>query len=303
VDLVSTLAVVPASTWHGHQSAVTDTVLLVGATGFLGSAVAARLMDRRTIALVRSTSDHARLPKGMQVRAGDLTEPLPLDGIDTLVYCASMGFGHITGLVQQLQGQRVRRAVFVSTTAIFTSLPSASRGVRVEAEAAVQASSLDWTILRPTMIYGTARDRNISRLLRFLKRWPLFPLCGNALWQPIYVDDLADAVVAALDSPATTKKAYNVAGAEPLAFADLVHTAARAVGRRILLAPVPLEAAVLGARLTHVVSQEQIRRLAEDKAFSIADARHDFNFAPRSFAEGVRLEAESLGLAPRHRGA
>jgi len=45
-----------------------------------------------------------------------------------------------------------------------------------------------------------------------------------------------------------------------------------------------------------------VRRLAEHKAFSIAAATRDFNFAPRSFAEGVRLEAESLGLAPSPRG-
>jgi uncharacterized protein YbjT (DUF2867 family) len=277
---------------------VTDTILLVGATGFLGSAVAARLTERQAIALVRSTSDRSVLPTGMQLREGDLAQPLPLEDIDTLIFCASMGFGHLPAVIRQLaQAKRVRRAIFISTTAIFTSLPSASRAVRRTAEAAVQASALDWTILRPTMIYGTARDRNISRLLRFIKRWPVFPLCGNALWQPIYVDDLADAVVAALDSPRTIRMAYNLAGAEPLLFADLIRSAARAVGRRIRLLRVPLEAAVLAARLTRVVTAEQIRRLAEDKAFSISGAARDFNFAPRSFAEGVRLEAESLGLA------
>ena len=280
---------------------MTNRLLLVGATGFLGSAVAARIIQRQPIALVRSTSDRSLLPRGMELREGGLGQPLPLEDIDTLIYCTSMGFGHVPGLVRQLETHRVRRAIFISTTAIFTSLPSASRAVRLEAEAAVQASpALDWTILRPTMIYGTARDRNISRLLRFLSRWPVFPLCGNALWQPIYVDDLADAVVATLDTPGTSRKAYNLAGAQPLTFADLVRAAARAVGRRIVLLPVPLEAAVLGARLTRVVTSEQIRRLAEDKVFSVADATRDFNFAPRSFADGVRLEAESLGLAPRH---
>jgi hypothetical protein len=54
---------------------------------------------------------------------------------------------------------------------------------------------------------------------------------------------------------------------------------------------------VLAARLTGVVTPEQVRRLAEDKAFSYTDAANDFGFAPRTFAEGVRLEARSLGLA------
>ena len=257
-------------------------------------------MERRPVALVRASSDTSVLPRGMELRRWDLNGgPLPLDGISTVVYCASMGFGHVPRLVRQLEQRRISRALFISTTAVFTTLPSASRTPRLEAEAAVERSSMDWTILRPTMIYGTARDRNISRLLRFLKRIPVFPLCGNALWQPIYVDDLADAVVAALDSSDTVKKVYNVAGAQPLRFADLVRTAGRAVERNVTLIRVPLAAAVLAAGLTRAVTPEQIRRLAEDKAFSYADAARDFLFAPRSFAEGVACEAEALGLARR----
>jgi nucleoside-diphosphate-sugar epimerase len=276
---------------------MTGKILLVGGTGFLGSFVAARLADRSPIVLARPTSDRSALPDGLEVRVGDLASPLPLDGVSTLIYCASMGLGHVPPLITRLEACGVRRAVFLSTTAIFTRLPSTSRSVRLAAEAAVQTSSLDWTLLRPTMIYGTARDRNISRLLRFLRRWPVIPVCGNALWQPIYVDDLADAVVAALDSPRSSRHAYNIAGAAPLTFGDLIRIAARAVGRRVLLLPVPLEAAVLAARLTRIVSPEQIRRLAEDKAFAYADAARDFGFAPRSFDAGVRLEARALSLA------
>jgi nucleoside-diphosphate-sugar epimerase len=221
-----------------------------------------------------------------------------LDGLDAVVYCASMGFGHVPNLIAQLQAAGVKRALFTSTTAIFTSLPSASRAVRIQAEAAVQASSLDWSILRPTMIYGTARDRNISRLLRVLKRWPVFPICGNGLWQPIYVEDLADAVVTCLDSRVAVGKAYNVAGAYPIRFDELVRTAAHAIGRQVHLARIPVEAGVLAAQLTRgrIVTPEQMRRLAEDKAFDYSDATRDFGFHTRSFAEGVRLEARGLGL-------
>jgi uncharacterized protein YbjT (DUF2867 family) len=278
---------------------VSGHILIIGATGFLGSFVTARLADRGPMALVRPTSDRSVLPPGTEVRVGDLGAPLPLTDVETVVYCASMGFGHIPAVVRQLeQAATLSRAIFLSSTAIFTSLPSASRAVRLEAEAAVQSSSLAWTIVRPTMIYGTARDRNISRLLRFLKRWSVFPLCGNALWQPIYVEDLASAVVAALDSPRTIGRIYNLGGAGPLPFANLVRTAGRTVGRRVLLVPVPLQAAALGARITRAVSPEQIRRLAEDKAFAYAEATHDFGFGPRSFADGVALEAAALGLAP-----
>ena len=99
-----------------------------------------------------------------------------------------------------------------------------------------------------------------------------------------------------MHSPRTSRQTYNVAGAYPLRFHDLVRTAARALLRNIGLVRVPLAAGVFAARATRVVSVEQVRRLAEDKAFAYTDATRDFGFNPRSFAEGVRLEARSLGL-------
>jgi len=290
------------------------TTLLIGATGFLGSAVAARLATGQLAALVRPASDRSCLPAGVDVRVGDLGDAAGLApslvGVDRLVYCASMGFGHVPALVHALHRAGVRRAVFVSTTALFTRLPAASRAVRADAEAATRASALAWTILRPTMIYGTARDRNVSRLLRVLRRTPVFPVfgAGTALQQPIFVDDLADAVVAALDSDRTIAQAYNLAGGDALSYAELVRTAARAVGRapRLVYVPLPvtLAAAKLAAHLSgHVwsrlpVGPEQILRLAEDKVYDCSPAAQDFGFRARTFAQGVAIEAVRLGLAP-----
>ena len=123
------------------------------------------------VVMARRSSDASVLPPGLEIRYGALEDShLNLEGIDTLVYCASMGFGHLPHLVSQLERAGMRRAVFVSTTAVFTSLPSASRAVRLAAETAVKESRLDWTILRPTMIYGTGRDRNPG-VYSGLRRW------------------------------------------------------------------------------------------------------------------------------------
>lgn len=287
-------------------------VLLVGATGFLGSYVAPRLVERGhdVVALVRSSSARGALPANLPVIHGDLADTASLDralgGKEALVYCASMGFGHVPPVVESLKRARVRRGVWVSTTAIFTSLPAASRAIRLAAEQAVKSSGLDWTIARPTMIYGTARDRNVSRLLRFLSRSPLFPVVGDggALHQPVHVEDLADALVATLDGEASVGRAYNLAGAAPLPFRDLVSRSARALGRDVRLLPVPMNLALGAAAvaaalpLPRPVTPEQIRRLAEDKAFDWSEAARDLGFQPRTFETGVRSEARLLGLAP-----
>lgn len=289
------------------------TLLLVGGTGFLGAQVAARLAQegRRFAVLARPTSDLQVLPPGADLRRGSLDDlasvARALEGVEAVLFCASMGFGHVPAFVEAAERAGVRRAVFVSTTAIFTSLPAPGRVVRLQAEAAVQRSRLDWTIIRPTMIYGSARDRNVSRLLRFLHRSPVFPVFGSgqAHHQPVFVDDLAAALLDALEARATLGRAYAVAGAAPCSYVELVRTAAAAVGRSVRLVYLPLRPAVAAARLASrvpgvraPVTPEQVLRLAEDKAFDYGDAARDFGFRPRSFGEGVKLEAAALGLAP-----
>ena len=287
------------------------TVALAGATGFTGRRVAARLAARHGAVnvrcLVRPGSDRSVLPGGLACTVGDLADPESLgrwlDGADLLVYCASMGFGHVPGVLAELGRAGVPRAVFVSTTAIFTRLPAPSKAVRTAAEDAVRASPAATTIVRPTMIYGAPGDRNMERLLRALRRWPVFPLVGGGrgLIQPVHVEDLADGIVAACVDVARDRE-YDLSGALPITFRDAVRTAAQAAGTRSLLVPLPIGpvAWLLGAAerigLRLPLKREQVLRLAEDKAFSHAAAAADLGFAPRGFEDGIAEEARLLGL-------
>ncbi|MFM7313899.1 MAG: NAD-dependent epimerase/dehydratase family protein, partial [Cyanobium sp.] len=185
-----------------------------------------------------------------------------------------------------------------STTAIFTQLNARSRAIRQAAEAAITASGLQATILRPTMIYGTPGDRNMIRLVRWLDRWPLLPVVGpgRALQQPVHVRDVAWAVVQALDTPASIGRQLNLSGAAPLTYNEVVRLTALALGRRVqrLHLPVgPVRAALrlaerLAVRLP--IKAEQILRLNEDKVFSHAEAADVLGFAPIDFAAGIQRE-------------
>jgi nucleoside-diphosphate-sugar epimerase len=216
-----------------------------------------------------------------------------------------MGFGQVPGVIEACHRAGIHRAVFVSTTAIFTYLPAPSKVKRKAAEAAVLESGLAWTILRPTMIYGAPGDRNVERLLGTVARWPVIPVpgTGRSLLQPVHVDDLADAVVAAWRSEAAIGKAYEISGAAPISFDAAIDAAARACGRRVRkvhlpLAPVAwLLRAIETAGITPRIKSEQVLRLAEDKAFPHDAAARDLGFGPRGFASGTAEEARLLGLA------
>jgi nucleoside-diphosphate-sugar epimerase len=286
-------------------------VLVTGASGFLGRRVVPLLAARGPVrALARSSTAASRVVDlGAEPVAGDLDDPESIDAAfatsdsTVLVNLASLGFGHAPAIVAAAEEHGLQRAVFVSTASIYTTLPSASKATRVEAERLVQASALDWTILRPTMIYGAPDDRNMARLLRLLRRWPVVPLPGGGtgLQQPVHVDDLAAAIVTCIERPGTIGHDYDLAGPEPLSLRETIEQAAAAVDRRPVCVPMPLRPTIAAIRLYDrlspkpVLSTEQVARLAEDKAVDTTDARRDLDFAPRSFAEGIRAEARLLG--------
>jgi nucleoside-diphosphate-sugar epimerase len=289
-------------------------LLIVGGSGFLGGYVLREAARRghETLALARSPeAARAVAANGARPLSGDLDDARHLDEAfaaarcEALLCLASLGHGHGPRIVAAAEDAGVSRAVFVSTTAVTTTLHPPTKQIRLTAEEQIRGCGLDWTILRPTMIYGAAGDRNLSRLLPLLRRAPALPVpaTGRCLHQPVHVGDVADAVLAALQRPVTVGSVYNVAGPEPLPFAQLLRTCARAVGSRTQLVPVPLAPLVTLARGYQLLSRhprirpEQFRRLAEDKAFPIDAAIRDLGYAPRSFSIGIGDEARLLGLA------
>jgi uncharacterized protein YbjT (DUF2867 family) len=289
-------------------------LLVLGGSGFLGGYVlreAARA-GHRVLALSRSpAAARAVTALGAEPLTGDLDDSLRLNQAfaaargEVLLCLASLGFGHGPAIVSAAEAAGIPRAVFVSTTAVATTLHPPTKQVRLAAEERIRRCGLDWTILRPTMIYGDAGDRNLSRLLRLLKRAPVLPVpgTGGCLHQPVHVADAAAAVLAAAQRAAAVGSLYNVAGPEPFPFAELLRTCGRAVGSGTRLLPVPLAPLVTLARGYERLSRhprlraEQLLRLAEDKAFAIDDTVRDLGYAPRPFAEGIADEARMLGLA------
>ena len=282
-------------------------VFVTGATGFTGSRVVRRLLQNgfAVRCLYRAASDRSPLA-GLNVEwvLGDVsdTESLTsaMQGADALVNIASLGFGHADSILRAAKGAGIQRAIFISTTAIFTQLNASSKKVRVAAELAVETSGLQYTLLRPTMIYGSPRDRNMWRLIKFMRLSPIVPVFGDGkyLQQPIFVDDVASAVLGCLKADATIGKSYNIAGQHPLTYNEVIDTIARALNKRVWKLHIPSKPVVAflsffeRMRLPFPLKAEQVLRLNENKDFSYAEASRDFGFSPLSFEEGINLECK-----------
>lgn len=280
-------------------------ILVTGGTGFTGSRLIPLLLKSgfQVRAFVRPTSDRSPLSAlTVEWVTGDFANPesftAALRGVDALVNIASLGFGHAESILRSMKEAGVKRGIFISTTAIFTQLNAGSKSIRLAAEEAIHASGLDYTILRPTMIYGSPRDRNMWRLIRLLRITPILPIFGDgeSLQQPIFVDDVAQAVLLALQNDVTIRKSYNIAGKDPLTYNQVIDTVASALGKRVWKLHLPYMPIVRvlqlaeRIRLRLPIKAEQVLRLNEDKAFSYEEAQRDFAFSPRSFEEGIGIE-------------
>ena len=298
-------------------------ILLVGATGFTGKQTLRLLAEKieKSPINIHCYTRKESVPELLSfIKKHHLPTPHIIEGtledttaftealekVDGLIYTASLGFDYAKDIVKCCETAKIKRAVFISSTAIFTQLNATSKEIRQAAEKRIVESKLAWTILRPTMIYGRKGDRNMERLVRYITKFMVLfiPGGGNNLQQPIFVDDVAGAVVDAYFCKKAHKKAYNISGADALTFKNVVSITAELLNKRTFAVPLPLKPVCFLVRgyeklcaLIHLkpkIKQEQLLRLNEDKAFEHSDAMADFDFAPITFKAGMSILIQEL---------
>ena len=154
-------------------------------------------------------------------------------------------------------------------------------------------NNIQWTILRPTMIYDGKNDRNITHIAQFIKRRHFFPLTAPAkgLRQPIYVDDVAKAAIKCVGNPKAFNKAFNISGREILPYRVMVERIFEALKlkpRLILLPGWLLQLSYkIGVKFGYIKSQDYgaavFQRMNEDLVFPITDGIKALDYQPRAF--------------------
>lgn len=193
------------------------------------------------------------------------------------------------------------RIIALSSTSRFTKHDSVDSGEKItalkltDAEDRLQVwaknAGVDWVILRPTLIYGLGQDKNISEIIRLVRRFGFFPLVGQAkgFRQPVHAEDIAAACLSALENNNIVNRDYNLSGGETLSYREMVNRLFSTLGRRPRLICVPLWFFRLVAALLRLfpryrhLTMQMAERMNADLVFDHTDAARDLNFNPRNF--------------------
>lgn len=271
---------------------------MTGAAGMTGSELVARLIARGHE--VRAVVRHAvSIPGAASVAIGDCADgtvvgPLIHD-TDVLVHGAGILEGVRMARVPGIGD--VKRIVIVSSAGVY-SRHRASVSAYREGEAALAGVARSSVIVRPTMIYGSERDRNIHHVIAAAVRWGVLPLFGpgSALVQPIHFADLASALAEITDS--ATTGTIDAGGGDVLTGRDLLRTVFACLGRPARLIQLPLAPGIWAARVADRILggrlAERLERLTEDRSVDNGRLLAITGVHPRRFADGVRDEISRL---------
>ena len=296
-------------------------IFLTGGSGFVGSHVLPALLEaghqvvalartpRAAAAITQRNAAHAAL---LTTRIGDVTDPatLPaaLAGCDAVVHLVALPRDWNKGadllrvntagtesLIAAASATGVTRFVHLGALGVQDREELHYAKSKARAERAVRESSLDWTILKPSLIWGE-RDGFFNIVAALVKiPAPAVPVPGNgkSRFQPVWVGDVARAVVQVLGDPRSVRRSYELGGPRYWTYTEITQEVARALGKRriVIPMPVPLISLVAGAseaiRLPFPVATDQLRQLALDNIGATDAVERELGFVPRDM--GGRL--------------
>jgi uncharacterized protein YbjT (DUF2867 family) len=281
-------------------------LLLTGATGLIGTALLPRLTaaGHSVRCLVRDPRRLGTQRVRVQIALGDLSDPPSfrnaLRGVDTVVHVAAAIRDQPGGSIEELNGiatwrmvQAARRAGvgrFVFFSAQGASAHSRARFMRAKAlaERAVAESGMSHTIFAPSIVY--APGDVFLTLLERMSLLPVLPISGSgrAVFEPIWADDVAACVVAALARPDAGGR-YELSGPQTLSYDAIVELVLRAAGRPRPLVHVPLGVVSRALR--------SLEALVGPKAFATWDEAELMEISMT--ARSGTADAEVFGVQPQ----
>lgn len=281
-------------------------VVVTGATSLIGDYLVPALVNSgyEVHAISRKPLEYGKNTRLIWHEA-DITRGAPeiLRGADVLIHLAPLAT--LPPMMEALGADCPKRVIGFGSTSVFTKSESAlekerelSRGL-MESEKRIanmgSSHGIPWTVFRPTLVYHLGRDKNVTTIAAFLRKFGFFPLINGSQGrrQPVHAEDLAMASLRAIDNSNSFDKAYNLCGGETLTYQAMVRRIAQAMGIRPFMIDIPLpvlKAVILAISLIpgfRHLNTEMATRISRDMCFDNEEAFRDMEFAPRKFLADI----------------
>jgi uncharacterized protein YbjT (DUF2867 family) len=296
-----------------HQE-VERMILVTGANGFVGRHVVARLAGagNPVRAMVRRSNAY-RAPAGVEVVEADVTRPETLPaavaGVDRVVHAAAItanlkepyrgAYRLVNGagtanLAAAARAAGVGRLVLVSGLGTRPAPEGTYMATRWEMEEAVRQAGIPFVIIQPSVQFGDGAEF-IAALARLARSSPVVPVITGAhdRFQPIWIEDVVTATEKALVDDSLLGRALPIGGPEYATFREVVSEICSAMGKRRLLAPLPVPVARIQARLLGLLPRPPLTAatlelFSFDNATDLDAVERDFGFVPRGFRHHLR---------------
>jgi len=290
-------------------------VFVTGGTGFVGRELMRQLVAAGYVAraLVREGSvDKMALLENVEVHPGDITDAASLSG--ALAGCDAVM--NLIGIIREFPGRGVSfQKLHVEATANLLAaaaeqgvgrfLHMSANGTRADgrtgyhrskwqAEERVRSSSLDWTIFRPSLIFGPEGEF-VRMLATMIRRLPVVPVLGDGSYrmQPVSIEQVAASFVKALDMTETIGATYQLGGAESYSYDEILDLTAGALGKgpvtklhQPLFMIKPIVRLLQGLDC-FPVTEDQLKMLIEGNVCDPGEWAAVFALQPLSYAEGI----------------
>lgn len=287
-------------------------ILVTGGTGFVGGNLARELVSgSRTVRCLARHPERAPAP-GCQPAAGDVTSisavlkamTPEVEAVVNLVGILAESRGatyravHVEGtrnVVDACKRMGISRLIHMSALGARPDAPSEYHRTKWEAEEIVRGSGLEYTIFRPSVIFGR-EDRFTNVFAKAMRHSPVVfvPGSGRNRMQPVFVKDVAMAFAGSLEMKGTVGRTLEVAGPETLTLDEVIDKIGDAAGKRPGKVHVPMPAMNLGAFFVERLfskppfSRESLKMLLEDNAASVNSLVEVFRMKPVSLSDGMK---------------
>lgn len=287
-------------------------ILITGASGYVGSHITRKLVEEgkpvRAIVHNRKRAESESRLKGLDIEwaEADVTRPETLQSafaggtavIHTVAIAIEKGgrnyerinYQGTVNAVQAAKGAGIKRFINISQLGADPNLPYRFLASKGKAQEYVAASGLDWTALRPAVIWGP-EDEFANSFARLIPITPvIFPIVGdqNSKFQPVWVDDVATCCLKVLEDDQTIGHEYELGGPEVLTLEEIERRTLKALGtRRIMVRfPMPLLrliVALMESLLPNPPVTRSLLELLQVKNVTTSNAISKFIQEPRPF--------------------